>query len=379
MNDWEEQRVAAALPTCRRILVIKFKHIGDVLLATPLVRVLHENHPQATISLLVIGTTGAVLEGNPLIACVWRYERGDGLVPLLTLYRWLYRSRFDLVIDLSGGGDRGAICTWVTQARDRFGHLKTRVPWYRNLINRLAYNRLQPEPDHEHHTILRDLAMVAPLHLGYDRLSVTLPVLAGSRKKVNTLLVGKGISEATAICVIHPTSRWMFKCPPPGTMAQVADALWEQHGLRVVFTCADNPVEKNYIAKVMGAVRSAPLSLGGQLELQEMAALLARAVLYVGVDTAPSHMAAALDIPSVVIFGPTKPHLWGPWPNGTLQQPYPRGGGHHQAGHHRICRMDWACVPCDRDGCDGSKVSRCLIEMTVEEIMASIPWSKVGV
>ncbi|MBF0436402.1 MAG: putative lipopolysaccharide heptosyltransferase III [Magnetococcales bacterium] len=358
--------------TPRRILLIKFKHIGDVLLVTPLVRVLRENYPEATLSLLVFGATGAVLEGNPWIDTVRCYERGSGVVDLARLYLWLYRSRFDLVIDLSGGGDRGAICTWVTRARDRFGHLLTRVPWQRNLSNRLAYNRMQPEPDHEGHTILRDLKMVAPLQLHYEGLHVTLPVDEVAMHTVSGLLAQEGVDSNTPICVMHATSRWMFKCPPPATMAKVADAIVRTYGLRVVLTCADVPGEIRYVSEMMANVDTAPVVLGGRLNLQEMAALLKRAAWYIGVDTAPSHMAAALDIPSLVIFGPTKPHLWGPWPNGTLRQPYPRAGGAHQAGQHRVCRLDWSCIPCDRAGCDGSKVSRCLVEISPEYIMENM-------
>ncbi|MBF0348635.1 MAG: putative lipopolysaccharide heptosyltransferase III [Magnetococcales bacterium] len=362
-------RVVVGTVPPRRILLIKLKHIGDVLLATPLVRVLRENYPGASVSVLVIGAAGEVLEGNPWIAQVWRYERGRGLIPLLALYRWLYRSRFDLVIDLSGGGDRGAICTWMTRGRDRFGHLLTRVPWNRNVTNRLAYNRMQPEPGHEVHAILRDLELVAPLKLQYEALHVTLPVLEPSVCRIQHLLSQEGVDVAKPLCVIHATSRWMFKCLPPATMARVADDIAGDHGFQVVLTSADVAVEKNHLARVRQRMKTTPLVLGGRLDLKDMAALLDRADLYVGVDTAPSHMAAALDLPSVVLFGPTKPHLWGPWPNGTRQQPYPRQGGAHQAGGHWVCRLDWACIPCDRDGCDGSKVSRCLTEMSSGFIM----------
>ncbi|MBF0108340.1 MAG: putative lipopolysaccharide heptosyltransferase III [Magnetococcales bacterium] len=356
----------------RRILLIKLKHIGDALLATPLARVLRENFPEATVSFLVIGAAAEVLEGNPWIHQVWRFERGSGVKRLLALFWWLWRSRFDVVIDLSGGGDRGAICTWMTGAGVRLGHLLTRVPWQRNLTNRLAYHPMQPEPGHDQHAILRDLALAAPLGLRHDGLHVTLPVLPAAREAIQALLLREGDDGSRPLCLIHATSRWMFKCLPPETMAHVADAMALEYGAFVVMTGADCAVEKKYLTRIIDNMKTKPLILAGHFDLKGMAALLDSCDFYIGVDTAPSHMAAALDLPTVVVFGPTKPHLWGPWPNGVQAQPYTRGGGAQQAGNHWVCRLDWPCIPCDRDGCAGSKVSRCLTELSVAFIMEII-------
>ena len=96
---------------------------------------------------------------------------------------------------------------------------------------------------------------------------------------------------------------------------------------------------------------SAPINLAGRLSLKELGALIAKARFFFGMDSAPMHLAAAVDTPAVALFGPSGVFNWGPWGEG-----------------HLVIQKDWACVPCGRDGCEGSKISRCLVEIEPEEV-----------
>lgn len=84
-------------------------------------------------------------------------------------------------------------------------------------------------------------------------------------------------------------------------------------------------------------------SLAGRLTLKELAALTARARLFIGMDSAPMHIAAAVGTPVVALFGPSGANIWGPW-----QVPA------------RVITSDHSCRPCGLDGCGGSKRSDCL-------------------
>ena len=95
-----------------------------------------------------------------------------------------------------------------------------------------------------------------------------------------------------------------------------------------------------------------PINLVGRLSLKELGALIAQARFFFGVDSAPMHLAAAVDTPAVALFGPSGVFNWGPWGEG-----------------HLVIQKDWDCVPCGRDGCEGSKVSRCLMELAPEEVL----------
>jgi heptosyltransferase-3 len=86
--------------------------------------------------------------------------------------------------------------------------------------------------------------------------------------------------------------------------------------------------------------------------LKELGALIAKARFFFGADSAPMHLAAAVNTPAVALFGPSGAFNWGPWGEG-----------------HLVIQKDMDCVPCGRDGCEGTKISRCLVELSPEEVI----------
>jgi heptosyltransferase-3 len=154
---------------------------------------------------------------------------------------------------------------------------------------------------------------------------------------------------------MHPTSRWMFKTWTPEGYAAVADHINRNLGLPVILTCAPNDRELAMVKEIRIKATKSLVDLGGKLSLRALGALISRASLFFGVDSAPMHMAAALNIPVAAMFGPSGEHMWGPWGKG-----------------HRVIKKDWPCRPCGRDGCEGSKVSRCLTEIGPEEVVGVI-------
>jgi heptosyltransferase-3 len=109
------------------------------------------------------------------------------------------------------------------------------------------------------------------------------------------------------------------------------------------------------MSAILARCRETPIDLSGQLSLKELAALTARARLFVGVDSAPMHIAAAMGRPVVALFGPSGDREWGPW--GT---------------QGRVIASDrHPCRPCGIDGCGGGKVSDCLVSLEVERVLAA--------
>lgn len=113
------------------------------------------------------------------------------------------------------------------------------------------------------------------------------------------------------------------------------------------------------IDDILGRIeRPVAANLAGQLSLKELAALTARARLFIGVDSAPMHIAAAVGTPALALFGPSGEALWGPW-------------GTPSTGHHKVVASDgYTCRPCGLDGCGGGKVSDCLVTLDVLRVWA---------
>lgn len=99
-----------------------------------------------------------------------------------------------------------------------------------------------------------------------------------------------------------------------------------------------------------------------------------RASLFFGVDSAPMHVAAAIGTPVGALFGPSGVFHWRPWDNDAAElggaTPYSRRNGIQSFGRHTAVQRDWECAPCGKDGCAGSKVSRCLEEIAPGEVQA---------
>jgi heptosyltransferase-3 len=207
------------------------------------------------------------------------------------------------------------------------------------------------------------------VNLDHLRVLGVLPELAERRlvlvpgpdaeARVDALLKEVGL-HAQRFVHVHPGSRWSFKCWPIEKMAALLDQL-QTAGVPVVLTAAPDPVELAMVAQIKARLAgSVALDLSGQLSLKELAALTQRAALFVGVDSAPMHIAAAMQTRTVALFGPSGPTMWGPW------EPMLEG-------FHTVLTSDrHPCQPCGRDGCGGSKVSDCLVSLPVRRVLEGV-------
>lgn len=331
----------------RNILIIKLKHLGDVLTTTPVLAGVKAAWPQAKVSYLVNPGCDDLVRFHPDVADTFIVPRGEGLVRQINLIREFRRRRFDLVLELSGG-DRGAFLAWACGAGRRVGYGSAGHGFFsrRRLFTDLVTTVVDSKHTVDYHL---DSLRALGQEPGYQPLALHWPPEAEAR--IRGLLGDGGLDRGAAYAVVHPGSRWMFKAWRPEGNAQVIDYLAGEADLPVVLTSAPEPRELSFVQEVLSRVRTKPLDLTGRLSLPELAALIAGARLFFGVDSLPMHMAAAVGTPAVALFGPSGEHMWAPW-----------GPGHH------VVAKDWDCRPCGRDGCDGSKVSRCLVEIEAEEI-----------
>ena len=347
---------AIPIEAVRRALVIKLRHHGDVLLVSPVLTVLGHRFPNAEIDALVYAETAPMLEQHPSLARLHTIDRSwkrqGARAQALAEWRLLsdLRSRdYDLVVHLTDHA-RGA---WLTRLlAPRFSVAPRRDPnphWWRGSFTHLC---AQVRGDGRH-TVERNLDALRRLGIQpreEDRSLVLVPGEDATRRVA--ALLDEHRLEPGRFIHLHPASRWRFKCWPVSSNAALIDAL-HGDGWPVVLTAAPDEAELRMVGEIAAAARAPVVQLGGTLSLKDMAALTARARLFVGVDSAPMHIAAAVGTPAVALFGPSSEREWGPW-----RVP------------HRIAASDaHPCRPCGLDGCGGGKVSECLTTLPVQRVL----------
>lgn len=344
----------------RRILAIKLRNLGDVLLAVPALRAIRESHPDARLSVLVAKGTEEMVAGLTWIDEVLAVLRPRGkhgfwrdLGREIDFVREIRRRRFDMVVDFTSG-DRSAIYGFLSGAHTRIG----REPWGKGNGFRgkaRLYTHLAPPPDHSIHVVENDLDLVRRFGMETrdERLEFAIP--SEAEERMGRLLAARGIGAGEPFLHAHPTSRWLFKCWKDEAMAETLDRTAEELGLRVVMTSGPEAREVGKAKAILGLMKTRPVTLLGETSLKELAAVTRRAVVFLGVDSAPMHIAAAVGTPVVALFGPSGEHNWRPW-----------------RVEHRVVALPVDCRPCGRDGCDGSKVSRCLDELSPTGVFAAL-------
>lgn len=365
------------------ILVIKLRHIGDVLLTVPVFRALKKTFPDARVSALVNAGTGDVLKDNPLVDEVIVLDRKiKSLSAGVRLYRELsflgaiYKRRFDMTVDLTGG-DRAAVLSFASGARYRIGPKPHNAFWgKKKLYTHLAVS------DGVSHTVLQNLSVVGQFGIDTDDLSVDFYPRDEDRYSIRKLIEKRGVSEGTVLIHVHPTSRWLFKCGKDELVAEVIRWLLDK-GMTVVMTSSPDKKEMEKagaILEICGS-REGLIDLRGKTTIKQLGALAELSGLFFGVDSAPMHIAAAVGTPVVALFGPSGAFHWGPWDNSIAKlrsrmlksgNPYGQRCGMQSMGRNTVIQRDWDCIPCGKDGCDGSKKSKCLDDINTDEIKAVI-------
>jgi heptosyltransferase-3 len=171
--------------------------------------------------------------------------------------------------------------------------------------------------------------------------------------------------------VIHAAPMFRYKQWTKDGWRKLAAALAGQ-GLSVIATGGPADDERRYLDDVWNAANVTRLD--GRLDWPQLAGLLAKARVYVGPDTSVTHLAAASGCPTVALFGPTDPRLWGPWPAGGLDRPWAAAGTIQQRGNVLLVQHAFPCTPCQLEGCERrlGSYSACMDNLHVEKVLSAV-------
>jgi len=358
--------ILPALPTGARILVVRLRSIGDIVLLTPALRLLKEWRPDLRISAVIESRFRELLEANPDVEEILNPGEGHGWEKIksrLQAVREIRRRSFSLCVNLHGGPASVFLTRWSSAGiKVGFHHYRARS----------AYNILVPDAklildQTTVHTA--ELQAAAFFHLGLPRRNVPgarLVVTPHHQDQWKEKLAVLGVGRDKEYALIHPTALYATKQWAPQNFALLGNYLQREKGLLPIYSCG--PGESSVLDAVEQAAGAAIRRLDGA-SLGEFAAALAGARLFVGNDSGPAHMAQALQRPLVVIFGSSSSVIWGPWRRaGTLAVTRED----RTSSVARVVQNFYDCNPCPGDRCYRFERPECILSVSYEQVQTAV-------
>ena len=302
--------------------------MGDCLLLTSPLASLKREFPEFRISLLVEPRFAPCFEGNPDVDEVLTTARGKGATAMDLFHR-----RFDAIVNLHGGPTSLMYACAARGPRIGMEHYQ---------YGRL-YTSLIPRPeDSRQHAVLNTAQWFRWLGMESDE----LPPLRYESNQQEAAWVRKATGERPYV-VIHPGALMESKRWAAQGFAAVG-RMFQSRGESVVLTCG--PGEESVVADVAHHVPNSTILLG--LTIPRLGELIRAARLYVGNDSGPMHLAAAVGTPIVVPWGSSDSSRWHPW----------------QA-THRIVQNPYECNPCAGYRCEVADSPLCIESVTFEQVI----------
>jgi heptosyltransferase-3 len=269
----------------QKILLITLSNIGDAVMTTPVLEALHQRYPQAIIDIVTDARASQLFTHCPYRGAVLNKDKQAGWRGTATLVRQLRNTRYHLVVDLRTDG-----LTLLLRARERLTRRKARVPG--------------------HHAVERHFGVIAD-HL--DNPGIPAPRLWLSRAEqdfAQQQLSGVSGISGHRWLALAPGARWQPKRWPAQNFCSLLEQL--QDGFNAVVLLGDAS-EADRCATIGKSLPLPVINLAGKTSLLQTAAVLTQAQLLVGNDSGIGHIAAAVNTPTVTVFGPGDPARYHPW------------------------------------------------------------------
>jgi len=349
----------------KKILIVNPFGIGDVLFTTPVIKALKKHDPDVFIGYWSNTRVKPILAANPQIGKVFALSRGDlkkiyeesflkGLWSALKLAWEIKKERFDICLDFSLD-HRYSLFAKIIGIGNRIGfNYKGR--------GRFLTSRIDIDGYHDRHAAEYYLELLKFLDIRAEDKELYLAVPPESEIKARDILASAGIVENDLVVGIAPGAggSWgkdaSYKHWPALKFAQVADRLISELKAKVVILGDES--ERRIAEVIVHAMRNKPVDLTGKTSLEILPALIKNCNLLITNDGGPMHMAVALGVKTVSIFGPVSEVVYGPFP---------------LTRNHVVLKWDMACRPCYKNFrlpvCD--KDRECLKSVSSDEVFAA--------
>jgi len=326
------------------VLIVKPSSLGDIVHTFPIVRAIKRSIQDISIDWVVADSYADLVRMSPYVSEIFPFKRKEWgrwfkastVKEVFGYIKDIRQREYGAIVDLQGLLRSGLI-TFLARSDLKIGFKSAREG------ATAFYNIKIPAPDHGAHAIdryfsaLRGLGIQVSGPIGYD---LEIPAKESLWADLNT--------PDEPFAVINPNSRWETKRWPTEKFGQLAVELSETEGLKSVIVGGPADIERG--KAVAESAGGATIDLTGQGSIVHLAALLKKASVLFSNDSGPLHLAVALGIPSVSIFGPTDPSMTGPYGTG-----------------HAVVRQNLDCSPCFKRLCPYNH--ECMRQTSVEELI----------
>ena len=317
----------APLSNINKILVIRVDGIGDLLNSTPAISLLRENYPSAEITVLARPFNAPVLIGNPDIDRILLFDpdgKDQGLFAKLQFYGELRRERYQLVVAMQTAM-WSHLVAFLSGAPYRLGRYQKR---FRSTLTHAWRGQYLKGETHE---VDRNLELIRLICNGEGERKLTFQLLPNEIAIAKKRIAAWDIGDNSFLIGIHPGGSSFDKRWPEEQYAELADRLAHHYNATILLLCG--PGEDALTHNIQKAMQFPAITHAPET-IRRLGALLSCCDLVVCNDSGPMHLAAALDIPTVAIFGPTDHVAWRPLSENAS-----------------IVRRDMPCWPCSAHKC----------------------------
>lgn len=304
-----------------KILIIRLSAIGDVINTLPVISVLRSNFPNAYISWVVEDKAKDIVIGHPNLNEVFVYERKKWVKELWNPFTFLkvlreivvyikrIRSRrFDIAIDFQANL-KGGVHSLLSNAKLRIGFGKSDSKEFNHLFSHIKVNLSEKRINR----VLKNLSILTACGIcPIKEVTFGLNITDEIETKVNLFLKNNNY-ESIDFVVIHPGTslRGIAKRWPLEKYAMLADAIIEEFKLKILITWG--PGEYPLANSICSNMKNNAIVSFETKSLKELAGIINKSKLFIGSDSGPLHLASALNIPNIALFGPKDPLIYGPF------------------------------------------------------------------
>ncbi len=313
--------------------------MGDVIHALPVLATLRKHCPEAGIAWIVKNKFSDLLAGNPALTEIIPFDNNN----FLQLIKILRKKKFDVALDLQGLF-RSGILTYFSKAGHRIGFSKVNS----RELSHIFYNHKVTPPQKAVHVVDKNLSLLEPLGISEYIYDFKVPISAQDLNFANDFFESrKLVPKRDKIIMLNPGAGWPTKRWPAENFPRLADKLTKYSNANTKVIMSWGPQEKDIIENIKSNMNNR-IAIMPQSTIKQLAAIIKSCDLFVGSDTGPTHLAAALEIPVVSLYGPSDPERNGPYGTKNI-----------------IIQKDIPCVSCWKRECD---TIDCMKNISVDEV-----------